>query len=167
MHTYFNTLLLPLALLAPSAFSYPGHREPEFKLNNILFNSSYIYSTPAHYATGEGLISFDLTNSAVEYTTHCSATSIREFDFFYGDQTYTCDSVPNVVGSTNFTFSTSGAMAVNQTWTCEEGGHGSVNTSNRFSSHNANLDTVIMTVLKHSWDMELGRPNWTATELQT
>jgi hypothetical protein len=128
MHTSFSTLLLPSLLLAPSAFSYPGHKNPEFKLSNILYNSSYTYSTPAHLATKYGKVSFDLANSAVSYTTHCNAYSMREFDFFYGEITYTCDPVPNEVGSTNFTFSTSGAIAVNQTWTCEEEGgpHGSV-----------------------------------------
>ena len=136
MHTSFSTLLMPLLFLAPSAFSYPGHRKPEFKLHNILYNSSYTYSTPAHLATKYGQVSFDVMNLAVPYTTRCSAYSMREFDFFYGEITYTCDSVPNVVGSTNFTFSSfaGGALAVNQTWTYDEegGNHGSVYTLRYF-----------------------------------
>jgi len=130
MHNSFTTFPLPFLLLAPSVHSYPGHRQPEFKLHNILYNSSYTYSTPAHLATKYGQVSFDLTNPAVSYTTHCSAYSMREFDFFYGEITYTCDPVPDVVGSTNFTFSAvaGSALAVNQTWTWnEEGGsHGLV-----------------------------------------
>ncbi|KAE9969454.1 hypothetical protein EG328_006854 [Venturia inaequalis] len=114
MHT---TLLSTLLLIAPLAFAYPS--APAFKLCNIIYNSSYIFSTPAHYATGSGTVSFDLTESYEPYErTHCSAYSIREFDFFYGDYTYACDSVPgHEKTSTNFTFSTSGAITINQTST--------------------------------------------------
>lgn len=123
MHTPLRPFLSSLLLLAPAVLAYPGHPVPEFKLHHVLFNSSYRFSTPAHYLTGKGIVSFDLINSAVPYTTHCSASSLRQFQYFYGDVVYSCDPVPNVVGSTNFTFSSSGAMVVNQTWTSGEERH--------------------------------------------
>ncbi|TID23596.1 hypothetical protein E2P81_ATG03161 [Venturia nashicola] len=111
-----NTLLSSLLLLVPLAFADP--LAPSFKLCNIIYNSSYIYSTPAHYATGSGTVSFDLTNSyEPSQSIHCSAFSVREFNFFYGDSTYACDPVPgSPTTSTNFTFSASGAITVNQTF---------------------------------------------------
>lgn len=108
------TLLSTLLLLAPLALAYPPGAA--FKLCNIVYNSSYIFSTPAHYATGSGTVSFDLADTSDPYQTiHCSASSRRSFNFFYGDTTYPCDPVPGNTTSTIFTFSTSGAITINQT----------------------------------------------------
>lgn len=121
MHTFIKSLLVPLLFLTPLALSYPSSGYPVFTLSDIEFNSSIIYSTPAHLAVAEGYISFNLTNTAVPYTTHCTGYSMQPFNFFYGTVTYHCDAVPDVVGSTNFTYSQPGGVFnVNQTWTCEE-----------------------------------------------
>lgn len=120
MHTSLN-LLSSMLLLATAALAYPGPEsrlELKFKLSNIIYNSSFIFSTPSHYATGSGVVSFNLENSLTLHSTYCSAESQEEFTFFSGDTSYTCDPVPgDEAGSTTFTFSTSGAITVNQIWT--------------------------------------------------
>jgi hypothetical protein len=82
-----------------------------------------IYSTPAHLAVAEGTVTFNLSNSAVSYVTHCAASSSRGFGFFFGDQTFNCDAVPNqpVADAAVFTFSEpDGTFKVNATWVCDE-----------------------------------------------
>ncbi|QDS69481.1 hypothetical protein FKW77_006467 [Venturia effusa] len=114
-----TSLLSSLLLLAPVALALPSYPSlPVYKLQNILYNSSYTYYTPSHYATGTGLVSFDLINTLVPQTTiHCGAESHREFSWFYGEIIYTCDPVPDYpIGTANFTFSSSGAITISQTW---------------------------------------------------
>lgn len=117
-------VLLPFLLLAISSASEPPphkkcNKDAIFALHDIAFSSLYIYSTPSHLAVAQGTIDFNLTNTAVPYTTRCPATSGQITDFFYGDIVYQCD-VPTGqrVGpesSTNFTFSRpDGVFDVNQ-----------------------------------------------------
>lgn len=103
----------------PSEAGHPQSRctttHPLFTLHNIIYSSSIIYSTPAHLAVAEGTVSFNLSNSATPYTTHCSGSSSQIYEFFYGDIVYKCDSSPET--SALFTFSEpNGTFAVNQTW---------------------------------------------------
>jgi hypothetical protein len=132
-------LVLPslLTLILPTV-AFPGglyegshgplpHKEPVFTLTNITYNDEIIYSTPAHLAVADGTIEFNFTNTAVPYTTHCKATSLQAFDFFYGSQAYPCDVPAGAVAGTsaNFTFSKlDGAINLNQTWTHDDRGWG-------------------------------------------
>lgn len=98
---------------------------PLLTLHDITFSSSIIYSTPAHLAVAEGTVSFNLSNSAVPYKTHCSASSSQIYSFFYGNFVYNCDPpVGNGVkpgASAVFTFSEpDGTFAVNQTYGCDD-----------------------------------------------
>jgi hypothetical protein len=97
-----------------------------FTLHNIIVHGQYIYSTPSHLAVIEGYIDFDLTNSDVPYTTHCSGAGYRYTDFFYGEFVYQCDAPKgDGVGpgaSASFTFSKpDGLLNVTQTWNCAAG----------------------------------------------
>jgi hypothetical protein len=121
-------LLLPIFLFTTSSISYPFEGKLVFTLKDIIYSSQIIYSTPAHLAVADGHIEFNLTNSAVPYTTHCSGSSEWLYDFFYGNIVYICDA-PTGEGvaegaSANFTFSNpAGAFAVNQTWSEPSWGH--------------------------------------------
>lgn len=136
------TFLLPFLLLATSSTSHPTdacpqnkpphhnkcNKDPDFTLHDISYMSSMTYSTPAHLAVAQGYISFNLTNTAVPYKTHCSAFSSRITDFFFGDIVYHCDA-PTGKGvsegaSANFTFSKpDGVFDVNQTWSSDTEEH--------------------------------------------
>jgi hypothetical protein len=135
-----SSVFIPLlVLLASPSTSTPidfysppskaGHHQsrytpihPLFTLHNITYSSSIIYSTPAHLAVAEGIVSFNLSNSAIPYTTYCSGSSSQIYDFFYGNIAYKCDSSPGM--SALFTFSKlDGTFAVNQTWECLDGRH--------------------------------------------
>lgn len=100
---------------------------PVFTLHSITYWSSLTYSTPAHLAVAEGYINFNLTNTAVPYTTYCTGFSSRPFVFFFGDVIYQCnipigDGVGNEA-SAQFTFSEPGGVFnVNQTLSCDSGG---------------------------------------------
>jgi hypothetical protein len=99
------SFLLPFLLLTPSSTSHPTdaytpnkprnhskcHKHPIFTLHDITYWSSLRYSTASHLAVAEGQISFNLTNTAIPYTTHCIAFSSRVFEFF-GEIVYdSCD----------------------------------------------------------------------------
>jgi len=120
--------ILPLVASVPAAH-HPKHHDLIFTLHNITYSSEVIYSTPAHLAVADATIAFNLTNTAVPYTTHCTASSMREFNFFYGEIVYKCNP-PTEAGispgaSANFTFSQpDGVFTVNQTWAGEEHEHG-------------------------------------------
>lgn len=121
-------LLLPIFLFATSSASYPFEGKPVFTLKDIVYSSQIIYSTPAHLAVADGHIEFNLTNSAVPYTTHCSGSSEWLYDFFYGNIVYICDARTGEGvaegASANFTFSNpAGTFAVNQTWSEPGRGH--------------------------------------------
>ena len=141
MHHYLlpaPLLLLLLLFTTPSTSapgsscpspSNPGHNHarcttthPLLTLDNITYSSSTIYSTPAHLAVAQGTISFNLSTSAVPYTTHCSAFSSQPYDFFYGNVVYRCDTPVGegveAGAQAVFTFSVDGTFAVNQTWGC-------------------------------------------------
>jgi hypothetical protein len=99
---------------------------PLLTLHNITYSSSIIYSTPAHLAVAEGTVSFNLSNSAIPSTMHCSGFSNQIYSFFYGNIIYSCDSSTgngDAEGtSAVFTFSDpDGTFAVNQTWACTDG----------------------------------------------
>jgi hypothetical protein len=113
---FIVSLLLPV--MVPAAV-LPA--QPLFTISDIIYSSSTTYSTPAHRATTGGTISFNLTNKALPYTTHCTATGMRYPGFFYGEMVYQCDTPTGAgvgpVASANFTFSyPGGVFSVNQTW---------------------------------------------------
>jgi hypothetical protein len=114
LFTSFLPVILPVAPLAAA-------HHPELALHNITYSSEIIYSTPAHLAVAYATIDFNLTNTAIPYTTYCTASSEREFNFFYGEIVYNCNTPAGVgVGpdaSANFTFNQpDGTFNVNQTW---------------------------------------------------
>ncbi|KAK3329884.1 hypothetical protein B0H66DRAFT_542282 [Apodospora peruviana] len=97
------------------------------------FRSSVIFSTPAHRAVADGEVSFNLTNTALDYTQSCYARSLSPTDFFYGNEWYTCDEPfptgTNITGAPNITVPafamavfrfdrSAGKLDVNQTWAC-------------------------------------------------
>ncbi|OCK99911.1 uncharacterized protein K441DRAFT_537182, partial [Cenococcum geophilum 1.58] len=113
-------LLLPIFLFTTSSTSYPFEGKPVFTLKDITYSSQIIYSTPTHLAVADGHIEFNLTNSAVPYTTHCSGSSQWLYNFFYGNIVYICNARTGEGmakgASANFTFSNpAGTFTVNQT----------------------------------------------------
>ena len=128
------TAFLTFLFQATSALTVPGadhqahcNDHPIFTLHNITYSDETIYSTPAHLAVAGASIQFNLTNTAVSYTTECSA-SVGDWawpTFFWGDIVYNCK-VPAgddaVQVSTNFTYSSSGNIQLNSTWSCGEWG---------------------------------------------
>jgi len=121
--------LLPFLLISSSATPIENCSKPAkcpkkatFTLHDITYSSQMIYSTPAHLAVSSGTIAFNLTNTAVGYTTHCTASSSQLTDYFYGNIDYTCDAPPPSAGAdaaASFTFSKpDGAFTVNETWSC-------------------------------------------------
>jgi hypothetical protein len=128
---FLASSLLPFILPTfslPAPNQKPHHHDPIFTLHDITLNGETIYSTPAHLAVNDATISFNLTNTAVPYTTHCSGTGLRYTDFFYGEIVYKCDAPagpgvgPNAAA--NFTFSKpDGVFQVNQTWSRGEHEH--------------------------------------------
>jgi hypothetical protein len=116
-----------VALLLTGALSTPTlesscNPHPAWSLSDIEYYSHVIYSTPAHPAI-HATISFNITNTDMPYTTHCAAHSHQLPSFFYGKETYTCDSSVGLNTSSNdaatFQFSQpDSSLVVNQTWTC-------------------------------------------------
>jgi len=119
----FITLLFHAALTFSSPVAIHEARssdQPIFTLHNITYSSDTIYSTPAHLAVSDASIQFNLTNTAVSYTTECSAFLDADPAVFYGNQNFTCK-VPAGVDpapSTNFTFATNGEFQIYSTWSC-------------------------------------------------
>jgi hypothetical protein len=119
--TVYSTALTHDAL-SPLSSRIKRDIDPLFILQDIIYSSSAIYSTPAHLAVAQGHIEFNLTNTAVPYETHCKADGLSRIpEFFYGDVVYQCDA-PTGEGvgskaSANFTFAKAdGTFNVNQTW---------------------------------------------------
>jgi hypothetical protein len=123
--------LFPLLLQTTSIMSSPVSEHasrckahPIFHLHNITYTDNTIYSTPAHLAVSDGSISFSITNTAVSYTTQCSAHAEQCPDFFYGNLVYACtvENGQGVGAGTNFTFEKAGGrIQVNSTWSCGVG----------------------------------------------
>ncbi|TAQ90958.1 hypothetical protein B7494_g710 [Chlorociboria aeruginascens] len=124
---------------------------PVFTLHNIAYSAEEIYTTPAHLAVSQGFMAFNLTSTAVAYSTNCSAVSDMIPSFYYGNIVYQCDPLPGPapVIASNFTYDEpTGQFSVNQTWNCDDGhnsysyfasGTGSVNlTCEEESYYNAN-----------------------------
>ncbi|KAE9369817.1 hypothetical protein N431DRAFT_381161 [Stipitochalara longipes BDJ] len=117
----FIALLFQAALtLSSPAIDPKTHRSdhPIFILHNITYYSSTVYSTPAHLAVADASIQFNLTNTAVSYTTECSAFLDADPAVFYGNQNFSCK-VPASVdpeASTNFTYAANGAFEIYSTW---------------------------------------------------
>ena len=116
--TSLTTALLAIA----TSIAKPIHHQPvKWTLTDINYSSSMVYSTPAHLATYGGYIQFNLTSTAVDYITRCSARGVHLQDFFYGEIVYTCEQDAGPSALTNFTFSRpDNSFSVNQTW-CENG----------------------------------------------
>ncbi len=128
------TAFLPFLFQATSALAFPGADyqahctgHPIFTLHNITYSDETIYSTPAHLAVAGASIKFNLTNTAVSYTTECSAY-VGDWawpTFFWGNVVYNCKVPAGYYAeqvSTNFTYSSSGNIQLNSTWSCGEWG---------------------------------------------
>lgn len=131
MPTLLNTLLLAGSALAlPASLSSRATEETctkkstaayEWTVDDFDFHASYTFSTPAHQNSW-GYVNFTLTNSVLDYKPICSASSSQLEDFFYGTMVYDCK-VPENAEEATFTYSRpSGALQINQTWTCEDEG---------------------------------------------
>lgn len=93
----------------------------DWSIGEFVYNKSITFSTPAHQIDS-GIVQFNLTNPALAYPAVCQAYSTQANDFFYGTQVYTC-TVPeeDATTETTFTFNApSGALNINQTWTCSD-----------------------------------------------
>lgn len=108
-----------------SAISFGGFK---WGISNFVFNSSVIFTTPAHQNSW-GYVNFDVINPAVtaanagngDSVAVCTAASNRINDFFYGDQPYTCTSAPGDGRTTKFEFDrTSGLLELNESWVCSD-----------------------------------------------
>ncbi len=125
-----------LALLASVASAHPAALEGrdanrgcqdisfdkwEWTISDLVFNASYIFSTPAHQNSW-GYVNFGLDHPALKYGGSCHASSNQLQDFFYGTTTYTCD-FPAAGKTTSATFlfdRPSGLLNVTQSWTCSD-----------------------------------------------
>lgn len=96
-------------------------------ISDFVFNSSIIFTTPAHQNSW-GYVNFDVLNPAVSADDGagasfavCSAASNRLSQFFYGDQQYSCTSGSVDRRSTTFDFNlSSGMLRLNESWVCSD-----------------------------------------------
>jgi hypothetical protein len=137
----FNALAF--VSLTASTLAMPAkHYRANFDLSDVNYASNMVYSTPAHLATYGGDVSFNLSNPAVPYTTHCAAYGRHLTDMFYGEFTYTCDQPAGATGNTTFTFSRPGnEFHINQTWT--KHGYGS-HTEGQYRAEYANVEQTLI-----------------------
>lgn len=99
-----------------------------WKVDNLDYHSSYIYSTPSHQISS-GTVSFDITNPSVKTRVHCEGTSDRISDFFYGDVSYPCKIVSKggaeEVVPTSFKFNApvqnGASIEIEDKWECHDG----------------------------------------------
>lgn len=123
-----NSLITTLLLSAGLTSAIPTQPLPRadcttasFTLHNITFSANYIYSTPAHLATSSGTISFNLSNSAVPYTTSCTGTC-HDYPGVYctGWEVFQCTNPAGVAAGdgASFSFIDSGNLNVTQNWGC-------------------------------------------------
>lgn len=124
-------ILMALAafpLLASTQSDFPNctssSRQPLWSLENIYFNATQRWSTPAH-SFGSGHVSFSLASNVRDVIADCEATSSgSQFPaFFTGYEWYPCTMPENALPSDEawFKFDTvSGKLEINQTYTCWE-----------------------------------------------
>ncbi|KAF2501235.1 hypothetical protein BU16DRAFT_194203 [Lophium mytilinum] len=119
--TLLSSLLL--FLLPTTIANSPHSADPTFTLHNITYNITEIYRSPSFFAIHDATVSYHLTNSALSYTTQCSAHSSHIYGYFYGgffNDFFPCDPPPSGVGAgavANFTFNAADySFGVNQTW---------------------------------------------------
>jgi hypothetical protein len=134
MHSAITLLLAGTAAIAAPLDSRQQEQKPDqepktcversqelthWDVQKFDFHSSYIFTTPAHQ-NSHGYVNFTLSNPALDRPTICSASSSQLSEFFYGNQIFTCDDVPDGQRAT-FTYSRStGDLQINQTWTCPD-----------------------------------------------
>ncbi|KAH7092571.1 hypothetical protein FB567DRAFT_576929 [Paraphoma chrysanthemicola] len=114
--------LFSLPCLTAAAQDPCGADKLTLNLSSIELSSYYTYVSPSAAGPKLGIISFDLSNSQVNYTTHCrTAQSVSPFGNFYGFMWWNC-TAPGAVwpdAETRFSFETAGSVVVlNTTWSC-------------------------------------------------
>ncbi|KAI0887614.1 uncharacterized protein GGS22DRAFT_157609 [Annulohypoxylon maeteangense] len=164
MFNFISTLvtLLPLAIAAPVGLSTrdsnPGCQAASFgnfawQVENFDYHASYIFTTPAHQNSW-GYVNFNLTNPALEYKAVCSATSNQLSDFFYGTMAYNCTVPDGSTTKTTFDFSRpSGALNVNQTWTCSDEDPQYPTTIHAYGAANLTLACTDETHINPNWTL--------------
>ncbi|KAI5867895.1 hypothetical protein GGS23DRAFT_543019 [Durotheca rogersii] len=164
MRGFFSTIatLLPLAAAAPMVAevrdSNPGCQAASFgnfewTIEDFVYHSNYIFTTPAHQNSW-GYVDFNLTNPALEYPAVCSARSNQLSDFFYGTMPYRCTVPDGSTTETTFDFSRpSGALNVNQTWTCSDTDPKYPTTIHAYGSVNLTLSCTDETWINPNWTM--------------
>ncbi len=82
--------LASAALAAPTTQSActKAANDLTFEVANFTFNSTAIYSTPAHLATSEGTVGFDFGVSAKKITVHCSAETSSTYPNYFNGEVY-------------------------------------------------------------------------------
>ena len=77
--------LASAALAAPTAESActKAAKDLKFEITDFTLNSSAIYSTPAHLATSEATVNFDLGVSAKKNPIQCSAESVSTYPNYF------------------------------------------------------------------------------------
>jgi len=123
MKQFFSfTAFLSLVLAAPMKREDSCNdraKNPEWIVRDFDYHASYIFTTPAHQNSW-GYINFNLTNTAVDYTIPCSASSSQLSDFFYGSMWYSC-LTPEGGSPTYFQYDRpTGRIDLNQTWICPD-----------------------------------------------
>lgn len=145
--------LTHLLYILPFALSYP-HSSPTsssllafcttpllacppttvFTYTSLYYKHSTIFSTPAHMASAQEQISFDLINSATPYSIYCSDEEPLRPDgttSFDGSQGHQCSYLSNgTVYHENFQFDArglvgsegTGIVTLVPTWSCLDGG---------------------------------------------
>jgi hypothetical protein len=118
-------LTLPLVIGQTEFPACPANaQKPAWMLENILYNSSDTYTTPAHHF-GSGYVSFSLASNVRNVSAQCNATTSQVPNFFDGNQWYPCKFSDSALPSDQawFKFTASAAkLEINQTYTCDGAG---------------------------------------------
>lgn len=123
-------LITAIALLAGTAIAAPAAesqsqclkaaKDLTFQIRDFTFDSKAIYSTPAHLATSQGDVSFDLAVSAKKVPIHCSASSVSTYPVYFDGKTwYECDATDTLSASFKYDLK-SGLVKIKASWQCPE-----------------------------------------------
>lgn len=124
MNSFLTTALLATAALAAPTTSTDdcaakAQAMKSWTLRNFNFNSSHVFTTPAHQF-GNANAGFNLVNTVTQEERRCDAYSSRLAGWFYGDQVYQCKTLDGTqTPDTTFTFSMpEWTVKVNQSYEC-------------------------------------------------
>jgi len=125
--------------MAPNIISICTNLPVFLALSNLTFNTTTIYSTPAHLAVAQATLGFKLYNGATMSTWNCVGYGYDLWDWFRGESQFNCTPAaaqPGLPAWPDQTYSASGPMgpmnssvsfryvgapetvSMNATWSC-------------------------------------------------